>query len=229
MKSESIKQKNTVQIITAVVGVFFGMFSGINHGIFEILQGNRAAGGLLISAIGEGQRFWSEGHEPAFTVIPNYMMTGIFSIIIGAAIVIWSIWFLNTKYGSTVYIGLFILSFLAGGGIGQVFFFVPAWIFSTRMNKPLHWWRKVLPPSIRPFLSKFWIISLVTAILFMIITLEIAIFGLFPGVEEPLTIQNISMGFFFASIVLFIVTFIAGIGNELLKMDRSRKEEVCHV
>lgn len=73
------------------------------------------------------------------------MITGLASMIVGLTIVIWSLWFLPTKHGGTVFLGLFILNFLVGDGIGQIFFFIPAWAFDTHMNKPLTWWRKVLP------------------------------------------------------------------------------------
>ena len=227
-KRSSFQNLNATRIIATTIGVFFGLFSGVNHGIFEILQGNTPTNGLIISAIGEAQRFWPEGHEPAFTIIPNFMVTGILSIIVGLAIVIWSLWFLPTKHGRSVYLGLFILSFLVGGGIGQVFFFLPAWAFATRMGKPLKWWRKVLPRSIWPFLSRLWMVTLVLATVFISITLEIGIFGLFPGLTNPKTIQDTSMIFMFGSVILYVVSFIAGFGHELQRMEQNNREETSH-
>lgn len=217
----SFQDLNATRVIATFIGVFFGLFSGVNHGIFEILQGNKATEGLLISAIGPVQRFWSEGHEPAFTIVPNFMITGILSVIVGLAIVVWSIRFLPARPGRTVFLGLFILSFLVGGGIGQLFFFLPAWAFATRIGKPLKGWRKVLPPGIRPFLSRLWPVILALATLAMLITLEIAIFGFVPGISEPMAVQNASMIFFFSAIVLYILAFVAGFGHELLRMERN--------
>lgn len=224
-KGESFRNLNATRMIATTIGVFFGLFSGVNHGIFEILQGFKLTNGLLISAIGEVQRFWSEGHEPALTIIPNFMITGVLSIIVGLAIVVWSIRFLPARHGRSVYLGLFILSFLVGGGIGQVFFFLPAWAFATRMGKPLNGWRKVLPRRIWPFLSRLWMVTLVLATVSMFITLEIAIFGLFPGLTDPKAIQGASMIFFFGSIILYVVSFIAGFGHELLRMERNNRKE----
>jgi hypothetical protein len=148
MKQEisSLSNVNATRVIATTVGVFFGLFSGVNHGLFEVLQGNAPTDGLVINAIGEAQRFWLEGTEPAFTIIPNFMLTGIASMIVGLAIIIWSIWFLPGKHGRTIFLGLFILSFLVGGGIGQVAFFIPAWAFATRMDKPLTWWKHMAFP-----------------------------------------------------------------------------------
>ncbi|MFN2152175.1 MAG: hypothetical protein ACK2T5_11300 [Anaerolineales bacterium] len=225
MKEEnsSFQNVNATRVIATTIGVFCGLFSGINHGIFEILQGNTPTNGFYIFAIGEAQRFWVEGHEPAFTIVPNFMLTGILSIIVGLALVIWSIWFLPSKHGRSVYLGLCILSFLVGGGIGQVFLLLPAWAYATRMDKPLNWWRKVLPRSVWPFLSRLWIVTLVLATASIFVTLEIGIFGYFPGLTNPKTIQDTSMVFLFSAVILYMVTFIAGFGHELRRMERNHQ------
>lgn len=219
MKNKPYREWELTRITTSTLGVFFGLFSSINHGIFEILQGNKPTNGLVINAIGEMQKFWPEGTEPAFTLIPNFRMTGIASILVGIAIIIWSIWFLPGKHGRTVYLGLFILSFLVGGGMGQAFFFIPAWAFATRMGKPLNGWRKILPRKIWPVLSQLWIVLLIAAIGIMLIALEMAIFGYFPGVSDLEKLMNINMVFVFTSAFLFILTFIAGFGHELLRQE----------
>ena len=146
-------------------------------------------------------------------------------MIVGIAIIIWSIWFLPTRRGSTVFLGLFILSFLVGGGIGQIAFFFPAWAFSTRINKPLFWWRKVLPEQIQPFFAKFWPVSLVLSTIVMLIGLEIAIFGIFPGLESPQKIQDIAMLFVLAASILYVVTFIAGLGHDIRRMNHYIKQQ----
>ena len=219
MKNKPYREWELTRITTSTLGVFFGLFSSINHGIFEILQGNKPTNGLVINAIGEMQRFWPEGTEPAFTLIPNFRMTGIASILVGIAIIIWSIWFLSGKHGRTVYLGLFISSFLVGGGMGQAFFFIPAWAFATRMGKPLNGWRKILPRKIWPVLSQLWIVLLIAAIGIMLIALEMAIFGYFPGISDLEKLMNINMVFVFTSAFLFILTFIAGFGHELLRQE----------
>jgi hypothetical protein len=225
MKAETLHfpNLNATRVTVTTIGVFFGLFSGVNHGFFEILQGSKPTDGLVIHAIGEAQRFWVAGTEPAFTLIPNFMLTGIISIIVGLAIMIWSIWFLPGKYGRTVFLGLFILSFLVGGGMGQAFFFIPAWAFATRMDKPFTWWRKVLPRRSWPFLSKLWIVLLALATIVMTIGLEMVIFGYFPGITDSETLQNVNMTFVFGSAILYVLAFIAGFGRELMRMERNKR------
>ncbi len=192
----------------------------LNHGFFEFLQGNKPTSGLVIQAIGEAQRFWVEGTEEAFTIIPNFLISGLLSMGIGVSIIIWSLRFIETQHGRSVFLGLFILLFLVGGGIGQLVFFIPAWAFATRMNKPLTWWKKVLPRNRWAFLSRLWPITLTLSTISILIGLEIAIFGFFPGTTDPQALQNTAMIFVLASALLNIVSFIAGFGHDLLRMEQ---------
>ena len=141
------------------------------------------------------------------------------AILVGVVIIVWSIWYLPTKHGRTVYVGLFILSFLVGGGIGQAFFFIPAWAFATRMGKPLNWWKRALPRHSWPCLSNLWKFMLALAVVLMLIGLEMAIFGYFPGDLAVEELMNVNMLFVFGSAILFIISFVAGFGQELLSQE----------
>jgi hypothetical protein len=214
----SFQNLNATRLIATTIGVIFG-FSGINHGIFEFLQGDVPTNGPFIFAIGEAQRFWPLATEGAFTLAPTFRTAGALSILVGLAIIVWSIWFLPAWHGRTVFLGLFILLFLTGGGIGQVAFFIPAWAFATRMDKPLTWWKKVLPRAWWPFLSRLWIILLVLSTISILIGLEIAIFGYVPWTTVPDAVQNAGLTFVFASALMNIIAFIAGFGHDLLRME----------
>jgi hypothetical protein len=219
-RRSSFHNLNATCVIVTTIGVIFGI-AGFNHGFFEFLQGNKPTDGLVIQAIGEAQRFWVFGTEDAFTIIPNFLISGLLSMILGLTIVIWSLGFIQTKYGPTVFLALFILLFLVGGGIGQVIFFIPAWAFATRMNQPLTWWKQVLPRSMWPFLSKLWIITFILASITILIGLEIAIFGIFPGMTNPESIQNTALILVLISAILYVISFIAGFGHELRRMDQN--------
>lgn len=228
MKSGSLNQGrspfsrvNATRVIATTIGVIFGI-GGIDHGFFEFLQGDKPINGFFIHAVGEAQRFWALGTEDAFTVIPNFRITGVLAMTMGLLIVIWSLWFIQSTHGRTVFLILFILLFLVGGGIGQIAFFIPAWAFATRMNKPLIWWKKILPHSIWPFLSRLWIVTLILATIAILIGLEMAIFGLFPGVTNSEDVQNLALLFVLSSAILNVISFIAGFGHEL------RRKESLH-
>ncbi len=74
---------NHVRITASAIGVLLGAAGIVNHGIFEILQGNTKTPGIFIEAIGVSHRFWLHGTEGAVTVIPNFLITGIFASVAG--------------------------------------------------------------------------------------------------------------------------------------------------
>ena len=82
-------------ITASLVGSLLGLAGIVNHGIFEILQGNTSTNGFYIEAIGEAHRFWLHGTEGAFTIIHNFLFTGICVILVSTGIIIWSLRFLK--------------------------------------------------------------------------------------------------------------------------------------
>ena len=168
---------HTTRIIVATVGAFLGI-AGLDHGIFEILQGNTPTNGLIIQAIGPEQRLW--GTEEAFTIVPNFLMTGILAVIVSLAIIVWSIGFVHRKHGATVLGLLFIALFLVGGGIAAQIMFAPfTWAAATRIHRPLTGWRKVLPEGIRRGLATIWPATLIIGCLSFLIGISSRLLGMF--------------------------------------------------
>lgn len=203
------------KIIVATLGIIFGI-SGISHGLFETLQGNTVTGGLFISAIGEAYKMWPHGNEYAFTLIPNFLITGIVAMIVGLAIIIWSVGFVHKKNGSTIFILLFVLLLLVGGGVAQIIFFPLIWGVSTRINKPLTWWRKILPIRIREPLGKLWSWALIIGSSLIVFVLEIAIFGFVPSVNDPDAVLSIMLSCLGAGYGVLLLTFVAGFAHDVV-------------
>ena len=71
-----------MRIATKRVASWFGIVAGVSgagHGYFEILQGNTSPEGLVIASIGPPcvpEEVWN-ACEPAMTIIPNFLITGI--------------------------------------------------------------------------------------------------------------------------------------------------------
>jgi hypothetical protein len=51
--------------------------AGIEHGVGEIVQGNRAPAGTMIESWPDSAPFEIVGGEPAMTIVPNLLLTGI--------------------------------------------------------------------------------------------------------------------------------------------------------
>lgn len=202
------------RIIVSTFGFLLGI-SGMNHGFFEALQGNTPTNGLIIQAIGEANRMWLHGTEEAFTIIPNFLATGILAMIVSLVVMIWSVGFVHKKNGPLVFIILFILLFLVGGGIAQVIMFTLAWAVATQINRPLTWWRKVLPENVRRALAPVWPVSLTIGSLLFLIALEIAIVGFVPGVTDSEQKLYICWSFLGAGLGTFLLTFVAGFAHDI--------------
>lgn len=176
---EDIQNQETVsatRVVASTLGILVGL-AGINHGVFEILQGNATPSGIMIEAIGPAQRFWELGTETALTIIPNFLITGIIAIIVGIMVVIWSIAFIQTKYGAGVLMLLCIVLFLVGGGFAPIFMAIIASLTASQINKPLFWLKKFLPLRVWEFLARIWLVSLIIFVILFFVSVEIAIFG----------------------------------------------------
>lgn len=215
------------RIIVATLGTIFGI-SGMNHGFFEMLQGNVPTGGLFISAIGEAQKMWPHGNELAFTLIPNFFMTGIAAMIVGLVIIIWSLGFVHKKNGPTIFILLFALLLMVGGGVAQILFFPWIWLVSTRINKPLTWWQKILPLEIQKPLGKLWLWFLIISSALLVFVLEIGITGFVPAVNDPGAVLLIMLSCLGMEVLILPLTFISGFAHDIaMRSNTAQVEKQC--
>jgi hypothetical protein len=201
------------KVIVATLGSIFGL-SGMSHGFFEILQGNAPTEGMFIAAIGEAQRMWPHGDEYAFTLIPNFLITGIVAILVSLAIVVWSIGFTHKKHGSIGLFLLFVLLLLVGGGVAQIIFFPFICLVSTRINQPLKWWRKVLSAKVHKPLGQLWPWCLAIVSFLFVFALQIAITGFVPGMSDPEKVLSFTMLCLGLAAILLPLTFISGFAQD---------------
>lgn len=206
---------NTYARISVTVLALVFALGGMSHGFFETLQGNTPTDGFFIEAIGEEYQTWEHGGEGAFTIIPNFLLTGILALTVSFIIMIWSIDYLHTKHGATVLLLLYIALLLVGGGIGQIPFFLLAWAGATRINKPLTWWRKVLPHGLRRVLSVLWPVFPIVGTIPILLALTIAVFGFVPGMSDADQILGVVFALLGAGLVSFMLSFLAGFSRDI--------------
>jgi hypothetical protein len=171
-----LKNNGATGAVASVFGVLVGL-AGIEHGLFEMLQGNVSPSDIMTAAIGPAQRFWEYGTERALTIVPSFLVTGILAIIFGILVTVWAAAFIDRKYGATVLLLLSVTLWLVGGGFAPIFMTLLASATATRINKPLKWWRVHLPVKLRGFLAKLWSWSIISFVVVFVIGVEIAIFG----------------------------------------------------
>lgn len=201
------------RVNVAALGTVFGI-SGMSHGFFETLQGNSPTNGLFIAAIGETHRMWPHGSEYAFTLIPNFLATGIAAMLAGLAVIVWSAGFVHKKIGPAILLLLFILLLLTGGGIAQLLFFPWLWLVSTRINKPLDGWRNLLPPRLQKSLGRLWPVCLATGVVFLVFALVIAVTGFVPRTSDPDGVLSVMIAFLGSQVLLYPLTFITGFARD---------------
>ena len=149
--------RNATRNIASWFGVVAGI-AGIEHGYFEILQGNVRPASLMFPSMGPPcvpEEVWN-ACEPALTVIPSFLVTGILAIIAGLAILIWAAAFVQRKQGGVILILLSIALLLVGGGIFPPLIGIVAGLAGTKINAPLPKQPGRLYGSILHFLAKLW-------------------------------------------------------------------------
>ncbi len=118
------------RVAASAIGIFGGL-GGASHGPGEMFQGNIAPNGLVIEA-------WPEltvlAGEPAMTIIPSFLVTGVLTVIFGLLVAVWAAKFVQRKNGGLVLIFLSIIMLLVGGGLFPPVFGVVAGIIGTRIK-----------------------------------------------------------------------------------------------
>ncbi len=171
-----VRNISALRIVASSTGVVAGI-GGMEHGLLEMLQGNTMPSSRVVESIGAAQRLWVHGTEPAFTLIPNFLVTGIMAMIVGLSVIIWSTVFIDKKYGALVLLCLSIIMFLVGGGFAPPVYAVIAVIAAILLNKSLRWLREKIPDNLIDFLSKLWVIALIPFMFLSVAEMITAIFG----------------------------------------------------
>lgn len=201
------------KIFVSTFGAMMAL-AGIEHGTGEILQGNAAPAGLMIESWPDSEFFRSLSGEPAMTVIPNFLITGVLAVFISITLLIWSVWFVHKKYGSLVMMLLSTALLLFGGGIFPPIIAAVIGMIAGKINAPLTWWRTHISARLRALLGKPWRwLYAVCIISWIVLLLGPGILGFYFGIDNPV-ITLLLMGLAFGS---FKLTFLSGFARDALR------------
>jgi len=153
MIMENRNKATRMQVST--FGILAGL-AGLEHGIGEITQGNTAPGAFMFKSWGESELFRIVNGEPAMSIIPNLLASGIVTVIVSAVFLVWAAMFVHRKRGGLVMILISAVLLLVGGGFGPPLLGIIFGAVGTRIHAPLSWWRARVSSGMRRFLSKAW-------------------------------------------------------------------------
>lgn len=163
MSNYDFKSCNPMKVSTVVLITYTAIIAFV-HGVGEILQAGSKSNSYMIYAldVSDPDKVWHAG-LPAFSVIPDYLISGIITVLISIAIVIFANLLIESNYFKLLPL-IFILLFLFGGG------FVPPFIGiitssyyvirkKSSMNKQ--------PSFSRKLIAKLWIYLISALILWL--------------------------------------------------------------
>jgi hypothetical protein len=210
--------------IASTLGVLVGIGS-IDHGLLECLQGWRPTPGPIVNALGSGYSWtvWAQGGEGAFTLIPNFLATGIVATLLGLVMIFWALRFLQARHGPAVFLLFGVASFLTGGGVAQVVLFTLTWGVATRIRASLAFWRWFIPTPVRPPLGCLWPWTLGAASALFLAALEIAVFGYVPGVTEQTRLLHICWSILAVALALYLLSIFSGFARDIETRDRTER------
>ena len=111
----------------AVFGALAGL-AGVEHGVGELLQGNRSPGGLVIQSWPGSALFRILDGEPAMTIVPNLRASGVLAILVSLCLLVWATMFVGRRRGGLVLIALSLVLLLVGGWLVG-----PTWATAGRL------------------------------------------------------------------------------------------------
>ncbi|MFC2089214.1 hypothetical protein ACFLT1_00450 [Bacteroidota bacterium] len=196
----------SIWITTLVMGIVLAI-SAIHHGIFEVMQNGKIIDTFIIQSIGPKQQRWLNGQE-VFSILSNYYITGISTILISVAIIIWSFFALNRYYGPAILFLLFILVTFVGGGIIFILFYFPVCLFAFRIRNQLSWQGKGHSDRFIGIISRIWPYSLLLTCLLFLASLEISLFGIEGRSNSEISIFMYT-SLIFAAVFMMITYFSA--------------------
>jgi hypothetical protein len=205
------------RVVVSSLGALLGI-SSMDHGVLEMMQGDVPTPGSFLKALGPGHSWtlWVHGSEPAFTIVHNFLLTGMLATAMGILLIVWSAGFIDRRYGPTIFLLISIASFLTGGGLAQVLLFTLTWATATRIHAPLRLWQRILPARLRTVLARMWSPALISAAILFLAALEIATIGYFPGLpHETQALTRILWRLAAAIISAVVLAILGGLAHDL--------------
>jgi len=164
MSKYDFKACNPMKVSTVVLLTYTAIISFI-HGVGEILQAGSKLNSYLFNALDvtDPDKVWHAG-LPAFSVIPDFLISGIITVLISITIVIFANLLIDGNYFRFSPL-LFILLFLFGGGFVPPFIGIISstyYVIKKKSNM-----NNKQPSFYRELIAKLWIYLISVLILWL--------------------------------------------------------------
>ncbi len=199
--------KNATRTFASTFGAIMAL-AGIEHGIGEVLQGSVAPSGVMFPSWPDSAFFRSLSGEPAMTVIPNLLVTGVLAVLVSLALLVWSVLFVHRKHGGWVMVLLSIAMLLVGGGIFPPIFGILTGVVATRIHAPVSSSKASRSDDgFQRFLAKLWPWFYTACIIAWLSMLPgVPLMETLFGVDDPMVILVIS----FLALGTLLLTVFSG-------------------
>lgn len=200
----------TLSAMGAVMAV-----AAFEHGLGDALQGPVAPASIFIQSWPTSAFYRSLSGEPAMTLIPNLLISGIATMALSIALLGWVLAFVDRRYSAAVIAASSVALLLVGGGFGPPVLGLILAAAATKVRSPLRWWCAVCPSGVRRALASAWPVAIVACV----ITWLIMLFGIpaldyFAGLgSEALTYLMIAAAF-----VVLPFALISGMAHDAQAM-----------
>ncbi|HTX90192.1 MAG TPA: hypothetical protein VMC09_03160 [Anaerolineales bacterium] len=146
--------RKATRIVALCLGILAGL-AGLEHGYFETLQGSARPAGWMFPSWGPLQcdpaKVW-HACEPAMSLVPNFLVTGILTILLSLVIVAWSVAFVQRRNGGWTLLVLALAQLLLGGGFFPPLIGIVGAAAGIQINKSF----AKAPASVTRFAARLW-------------------------------------------------------------------------
>lgn len=158
--------------------------------------------------------------EPAMTIVPNLLITGILAILFSLLFLVWATMFIGRKHGGLVLIVLSVALLLVGGGLGPPILGVIVGFAATRINAPLTWCTH-LTNGARRLLAKVWSPCLVAGVTAWLLVMPgTLVLDFFIGVNIP---DFVVYGLTLCAFGLLLLTVFTGFAHDTQRQQSSQQ------
>lgn len=127
--------RSATRTAVTVLGLLAAL-NGVDHGVGAISQGRGAPPGLVYESWAHVDAFDPLNGEPALTVIPDLLVSGLATLVVAVALGVWVTSWPVSRHSGAVVLGLAGLLLLVGGGFGPPLLGVVVGVLAMRARSP---------------------------------------------------------------------------------------------